>query len=79
MTYDHFKHMFRNKDRYLIGFNNAIGGSDQTTDPVITRDPNNYLVPRIDGVQIMHIAITIAAILLIIILVPKALATIKSI
>lgn len=30
-------------------YDNAVGGSDDSTDPNPSRNPNDYLVPRVDG------------------------------
>jgi hypothetical protein len=36
-------------------YDSAIAtGTDNTTDPVITNDPNNYLAPRIDEISVIQ-------------------------
>jgi hypothetical protein len=80
MDYKTLRFWWKHKHAVFTGHNGADGTtSDNSTDPVITRDPNNYLVPRIDGNSVYRISITIAAILAVIVLAPMALKTLKSI
>jgi len=79
MDYQQFKLLWKYKDAILSGYNSADGTiTDTTTDPVITRDPNNYLVPRIDQSTIAQTLAIIVAVIAIIILLPMAIKTVKS-
>lgn len=79
MNYEQFKYIMRNRNKFLASYNNAIGaGTDQTIDAVITRDPNDYLAPRAD-IRFVEIIATIAAVMTIIVMLPKVIQTLKSI
>lgn len=80
MDYKTLRVWFMHKDAVFNGFNGADGTTtDNSTDPIITRNPNDFLVPRIDGSQLFRIAVTIAAISAAVILVPIAIKTLKNI
>jgi hypothetical protein len=77
MNYKTLRLIVRNKNRFLMPFNSADGTTtDGSTDANITRDPNNYLAPRADGLRIADMIILIAAVLTIvtslIVLIPYA-------
>jgi len=62
------------------GYNSADGTTqDATTDAVITRDPNNYLAPKINGFTVINTLMIAVGILGVIILLPMALKQLKSI
>jgi len=72
--------MHRNKDAFLIGYNGADGTTtDNTSDPVITRNPNDFLVPKINSLTVVNALHITIGILAVIILLPIALRTIKSV
>jgi len=63
----------------ILGYNSADGTTtDNTTDPVITRNPNDYLLPKINGFSLLNTMSIIIAALAIIILLPLAIKTVKS-
>lgn len=68
-----------NRNRVFNGYNSADGTSqDNSTDVVITRNPNDYLSPKVNGFTVMNTVIIVAGILGVIILLPLALKTVKS-
>lgn len=80
MRYHQLRRLYNTRDTILVGGHNSADGTgnDSTIDAVITRDPNNYLVPKINGftlINTLHIAI---AVLAVIILLPMAIKSIKS-
>lgn len=79
MDYVTLRRMWKHRNSILMEHNGADGTSNDTsTDPVITRDPNNYLLPNVNSVSLMH-GLTIAvAIMAVIILLPMAIKTVKS-
>lgn len=80
MDYRTFKELWYNRDSVFNGYNGADGvTTDGSTDAVITRDPNNYLAPKINGFTAINTVIIVVGILAAIILLPMAIKTIKSI
>lgn len=79
MDYQTLKMLLRNKDKFLLQYNAADGtGADKTTDPNITRDPNNYLVARADWAkQLLIYAALVVAVLAVVIMLPKAAQSFK--
>lgn len=64
MTYKTLQIMTRNRNRFLFPFNAADGTqSDNSTDTGITRDPNDYLVPRADGNGLIGFILLLAAVM----------------
>jgi len=63
ITYRIYKIIMNNKKRIFL-YDSAVGdGTDSTTDENITKDPNNYLAPRIDRIPIIQYLIIIALIM----------------
>ena len=80
MEYQKIYYLIHNRNKVFNGYNSADGTTqDNTTDAVVTRNPNDFLVPKINGFTIMNTVIIAAGILGIIILLPMALKQIKSI
>lgn len=79
MDYLKFRRAWNHRNAIFSGHNGADGtNNDASTDPVITRDPNNYLLPKVSSISLIH-GLTIGiAILAIVILLPMAIKTIKS-
>lgn len=72
--------MYRNRNQIFgHGYNSADGTTtDTSTDTVITRDPNNYLVPKINGLTVTNTITIAVGVLAIIILLPMAIKQFKS-
>jgi hypothetical protein len=80
MEYQNFKRLYQNRDKVFNAYNSADGTmNDTSTDAVITRDPNDYLVPKINGMTLVNTVTIVVGILAVIILLPLALKNIKSI
>lgn len=79
MRYSHFKYLYKNRNYVFSGGYNSADGTttDASTDPVITRDPNNYLVPRVNAITVSHTLLIAVGILAVIILLPMAIKTLK--
>lgn len=79
MDYQTLRNLFKNRNMVFNGFNSADGTmNDSTTDAVITRDPNNYLVPKINGMTMVNTVTIVVGVLAVIILLPMAIKQIKS-
>lgn len=78
MDYITLRKIWKNRDAFFSEHNGADGTSqDNSTDAVITRDPNNYILPRVGSITLIH-GLTIAiGVLAVIILLPIAIKTIK--
>lgn len=71
--------MHRNKNAVFVGYNSADGTTtDNTTDATITRDPNNYLVPKVNALTAVNALHIVIGVLAVVILLPMAIKTIKS-
>jgi hypothetical protein len=80
MHYTQLKVLWHNRDGIFGRYNAADGTTNDTsTDPVITRNPNDYLVPKINGFTVSNSLTIVVAILAVIILLPMAIRTIKNI
>jgi hypothetical protein len=80
MDYQQLRTLFKNRNMVFNGYNSADGTTnDSTTDAVITRDPNNFLVPKINGMTAVNTITVVVGILAFIILLPLAIKQIKSI
>lgn len=78
MYYNQLRLILRNRDAVFSRYNSADGTTNDTsTDPVITRDPNNYLVPKINGFTLANTLTIIVGVLAVVILFPMALKAIK--
>jgi hypothetical protein len=79
MHYTQLKILLGNKDAIFRGYNSADGTTnDISTDAVITKDPNNYLVPTVTtSYNTVKTIAAIVGILAIIILLPAAIKTVK--
>jgi hypothetical protein len=78
MHYSQLKLLQRNRDAVFGKYNSADGTTNDTsTDPVITRDPNNYLVPKVNGFTIVNTLTIVVAVLAVVILFPMAIKAIK--
>jgi hypothetical protein len=79
MDYKTLRALYKNRNAVFNGFNSADGtGTDTSTDAVITRDPNNYLAPKINGFTVYNTTAIIVALLSIAILLPMAIKSVKS-
>lgn len=79
MEYKLLRTLFKNRNAVFSGFNSADGTTNDTsTDAVITRNPNDYLVPKINGFTVINTLTIAIAIIAIIILLPMAIKTAKS-
>lgn len=80
LKYRTFRKAMRHRNIvFSPGWNGADGTTNDTsTDPVITRDPNNYILPRITSMNITHGLMITIGILAVIILLPIAIKTIKN-
>lgn len=78
LSYRQLNFMWRNRDMIFNGYNSADGtASDNTTDPVITRNPNDYVLPRITSMNVAHGLLITVGVLAVIILIPMAVKTLK--
>lgn len=78
MHYSQLKVLWRNRDNVFRRYNSADGTTnDTTTDAVITRNPNDYLVPKINGFTVTNSLTIIVAVLAVIILLPMAIKNVK--
>lgn len=77
MRYQELNGLYRNRDM-ILGYNSADGTTtDASTDAVITRNPNDYLLPKINGFSLLNTMSIIIAVLAIVILLPLAVNTVK--
>lgn len=79
MRYQELRQLYRNRDNVFNGYNSADGTTtDASTDAVITRNPNDFLVPKINSLTVVNALHITIGVLAVIILLPLAIKTVKS-
>lgn len=78
MRYQQLRKLYNNRNAVFSGYNSADGTTnDSSTDSTIRRDPNDYLVPKINGFTVANGLQIAAMFLAIIVLTPMAIKTLK--
>lgn len=79
MDYVALRKAWFKRDSYLSEHNGADGtSSDNSTDPIITRNPNDYVLPKIGSITLIHSLTVAIGVLAVIILLPMAIKQVKS-